>query len=378
MDKNLPIPCVDATLHTCVLTSECVARLRKMKIQLTMVALGVALCGCAGQGERDRLGIEDPTVLKAGIGASQDVAAGAVTQQWLRTYISIASNGEALDALQKRLDKLPADKNTYFRTKAQCWIDAGQAEWHAHDQWGFVEEAVGQAATLTFGMENNAPLSAANPELRTVSTVRPDLWKIVNVIKSDPAIAHCPEAQAPLACAEVELMLAGHYAWRRNFSAAEKSLPAVQGNLRKSAEVALQCARPAALPAPAHIAVAPVTLRADSAFRFDGGDIEALLPGGKQQLNALVAGLQKARGINGLNISGYTDRIGSDAYNQRLSLQRATTVRDYLVKQGVTLPITVRGNGKANPVVGCAQEPSDELKRCLAPNRRVEIDFMRG
>jgi OmpA-OmpF porin, OOP family len=343
-----------------------------------MVALALVLCGCAGHSEREQLGIEDPTVLKTGIGASQDAPAGAVTQQWLSTYASIANKGEALDALQKRLDKLPADKNTYFRTKAQCWIDAGQAEWHAHDQWGFVEEAVGQAAMLTFGLENNTALSAANPELRTVSTVRPDLWKIVNVIKSDPATARCPEAQAPLACAEVELMLAGHYAWTRDFSAAEKSLPGIQGNLSKSAEAALQCAQPGSPPAPAHTAASTITLRADSAFRFDGGGIQALLPGGKQQLDALATGLRKAQGVSGLNISGYTDRLGSDAYNQRLSLQRATTVRDYLVKAGVTLPITVRGNGKANPVVECAQEQGEELKRCLAPNRRVEIDLTRS
>ena len=52
---------------------------------------------------------------------------------------------------------------------------------------------------------------------------------------------HCPQAQAPLACAEVELMQAGHDAWIRSFSSAEKRLPEVQENLRKSAQAALQC-----------------------------------------------------------------------------------------------------------------------------------------
>jgi OOP family OmpA-OmpF porin len=355
-----------------------------MKFQLTMVACALALTGCVSQAERDRLGIEDPTVLKTGIGAAQDTAAGAVTPQWLSTYSQITSGGEALAVLQQRLDKLPGDKNTYFHTKAQCWIDAGQAEWNAHDHWGFVEEAIGQAAMITFGLENNTQLSAANPELRTVSTVRPDLWKIVNVIKSDPATARCPDAQAPLACAEVELMLAGHYAWTRNFPAAEKAIPGIQGNLRKSAEAALQCATPS-LTVPGSVpssvsapAAAPrITLRADSAFRFNGGDVSALLPGGKAQLNAVVAGLQRAKGIRQLNISGYTDRLGGDAYNQKLSLQRALTVKAYLIKRGVTLPITVTGRGKANPMVECTQTKRDDLVQCLAPNRRVEIDFLR-
>lgn len=353
-----------------------------MKFQLTMLTLSIALSGCAGQAARDRLGIDDPTVLKTGIGASQDVAAGAATQKWLSTYAPIANVGDALTALQGRLDKLPVDANPYFRAKAQCWIDAGQEERHEHDQWGFVEEAIGQAAMLSFGLENNTPLSAVNPELRTVSTVRPDLWKIVNVIKRDPATARCSDAQAPLACAEVELMLAGHYAWTRNFSAAEKALPGIQGNLRESAEAALQCAQPsqpANLPAPAptHVAAPTVTLRADSSFRFDGGNIDALLPRGKAQLNAVVAGLYSAKGLSRLNVTGYADRLGNDAYNQKLSLQRAMTVRTYLAKRGVALPIHVQGNGNANPLVECTHEKGEELTRCLAPNRRVEIEFLR-
>jgi OOP family OmpA-OmpF porin len=351
-----------------------------MKFQQTMVACALVLAGCANQAQRDRLGIEDPTLLKTGIGAAQDTASGAVTPQWLSTYAPIASGGEALAALQQRLDKLPVGQNTYFHAKAQCWIDAAQTEWRAHDRWGFVEEAIGQAAMITFGLENDASLSAANPELRTVSTVRPDLWKIVNVIKSDPATARCPEAQVPLACAEVELMLAGHYAWRHDFSAAEKALPGIQGNLRKAAEAGLQCAQPN-IPTPTtptHTPAPDITLRADSAFRFNGSDLAALLPNGKNQLNAVAAGLQKVKGIRQLNISGYTDRLGSDAYNQNLSLQRALTVKAYLVKRGVTLPITVTGMGKTKPVVECDQKDRSALVQCLAPNRRVEIDFVRG
>jgi OmpA-OmpF porin, OOP family len=350
-----------------------------MKFQVTVVACAIALAGCASHTDRDRLGIEDQTVLKTGIGAAQDTASGAVTPQWLSTYAPATRAGDALNALQQRLETLPADKNGYFRTKAQCWIDAGEGEWHAHDKWGFVEEAIGQAATITFGLENNTPLSAANPELRTVSTVRPDLWKIVNVIKSDPVMPACPEAQMPLACAEVELMLAGHYAWTRNFSAAEGTLPGVQGNLRKSAEAALQCAasRTEATRPEAKVHEPDVTLRADSAFRFNGGDVEALLPGGKAQLDALVAALPKAKFIHQLRISGYTDRLGSDAYNRKLSLQRAVTVKNYLIRNGVSLPIATTGMGKANALVECTQRARSELISCLAPNRRVEIDFVR-
>jgi OOP family OmpA-OmpF porin len=214
-----------------------------MKFQLTMLAFALPLSGCADHAARDRLGIEDVTVLKTGIGASQDSAAGAASWQWVSTYAPIVRSRAALASLQWRLDRLPGDKNSYFHAKAQCWIDAGQQTSQAHDHWGFVEEAIGQAALITMGLENGTPLSAANPALRTVSTVRPDLWQVVNTIKADSAIAQCPDAQRPLACGEVELMQAGHDAWARNFTSAEKRLPAIKDNLRKSAETALQCAQ---------------------------------------------------------------------------------------------------------------------------------------
>ncbi|CAE6739074.1 OmpA family protein [Paraburkholderia domus] len=346
-----------------------------MKLRVMMLACALALSGCAQHAARERLGIEDATVLKTGVGASQDEAAGAPTSQWVNTYAPITSSRAALTSLQQRLDQLPGDKRSYFHAKAQCWINVGRETWQANDHWGFLEEAIGQAAMITMGLENGTSLSAANPALRTVSTVRPDLWKIVNVIKSDPATARCPEAQQPLACAEVELIHAGHDAWTRNFPAAEKALPGIQRELQKSAEAALQCAPPQK-----HAPVAPekITLRADSAFRFDSGDEAGMLPGGKEQLDKVMAGLQQVKGFVQLNVNGYTDRLGSDAHNQKLSLQRAQTVRDYLRKRGVTLPITAQGRGKANQLTECAQMKRDELVKCLAPNRRVEIEFVRG
>lgn len=242
-----------------------------MKLQLTVLTFALALSGCADHAARERLGIEDPTVLKSGFGASQDESAGAANGQWVTTYAPIVDSRTALASLQARLDRVPGEKNGYFHAKAQCWLSAAQQTRQAGDHWGFVEEAIGQAAMITISLENGTPLSAANPALRTVSTVRPDLWKIVNAIKADPAIAQCQQAQPPLACAEVELMQAGHDAWTRGFSNAEKRLPEVQDNLHKSAETALQCKQ--ALQMPGSVAAEKaakeppiITLRADSLF----------------------------------------------------------------------------------------------------------------
>lgn len=351
-----------------------------MKIQLTVLACALALTGCVDRAARERLAIGDATVLQTGLGATQDEAAGAVNSQWVTTYAPVVSSRTALVSLQARLDRLPGDTNQYFHAKAQCWVNAAQQARQANDHWGFVEEAIGQAATITMSLEKGAPLSAANPALRTVSAVRPDLWKIVNTIKSDPAVAQCPPAQSPLACAEVELMQAGHDAWIRSFSNAEKRLPEVQDKLRKSAQTALQCAQATQTPVPAQTtAVASpqkIMLQADALFRFNGGNDAAMLPAGRRQLDAVVTRLRKVPGARELKIAGYADRLGNQANNQRLSLQRARTVERYLRTHGVTLPIVALGGGSSNQLVECRQSVREALVHCLAPNRRVEIELV--
>lgn len=78
-----------------------------------------------------------------------------------------------------------------------------------------------------------------------------------------------------------------------------------------------------------------------------------------------------------VSVAGYTDRIGSDAYNLKLSQARAETVANYLVSKGVApQTISATGYGKANPVTGntCdAVKGRKALIACLAPDRRVEI-----
>jgi OOP family OmpA-OmpF porin len=76
--------------------------------------------------------------------------------------------------------------------------------------------------------------------------------------------------------------------------------------------------------------------------------------------------------------TGYTDKIGSDKYNDRLSLRRAQAVKAYLVSQGIEANrIYTEGKGKRNPVVtSCTQKNHKALIACLAPNRRVEVEVV--
>ncbi len=76
-------------------------------------------------------------------------------------------------------------------------------------------------------------------------------------------------------------------------------------------------------------------------------------------------------------VVGYTDRIGSDAYNQKLSEARARTVADFLVGKGLPAgKVAIEGHGEANPVTGTqcdGVKGKNELIACLAPDRRVEV-----
>ncbi|WP_167631368.1 OmpA family protein [Mariprofundus ferrooxydans] len=99
---------------------------------------------------------------------------------------------------------------------------------------------------------------------------------------------------------------------------------------------------------------------------------------GKRALDKFVEGL-KGASFETMVVTGYTDRIGTDEYNQKLSERRANAVRDYLVKFG-GIPadkITARGAGESNPVTkreDCAGKSGNPLITCLAPDRRVEVE----
>lgn len=104
----------------------------------------------------------------------------------------------------------------------------------------------------------------------------------------------------------------------------------------------------------------------DSTFRFNFDSAE--LNQKNRELLSRVAGILLVSKGYGLSVFGYTDDVGSDDYNQQLSVRRAKAVEDYLVKAGIDPAIVnVKGYGKTSPLV----PGTTTLAR--AKNRRVEI-----
>ncbi|MDQ0570047.1 OOP family OmpA-OmpF porin [Variovorax paradoxus] len=154
-------------------------------------------------------------------------------------------------------------------------------------------------------------------------------------------------------------------------------LPAGCGDVLAARPVPVAERLPAAAP-PA--APRKITLGADGLFRFDGSSLADLLPEGRRKLDALVGDIKSSvKSVDAVRITGHTDRLGSNAYNNALSLARANTVRDYLVQAGIAAQnVQVQGKGESEPKVQCAQTARAALIDCLAPNRRVEIEVFGG
>jgi OOP family OmpA-OmpF porin len=125
--------------------------------------------------------------------------------------------------------------------------------------------------------------------------------------------------------------------------------------------------KPAPAPAPAPAVASKVTYAADAFFDFDKA---VLKPEGKAKLDDLTS---KVKGIN-LEVIiavGHTDSVGTDAYNQKLSVARSEAVKAYLVSKGIEKSrVYTEGKGEKQPVA------DNKTAEGRSKNRRVEIEVV--
>ena len=123
---------------------------------------------------------------------------------------------------------------------------------------------------------------------------------------------------------------------------------------------------PAAAPVPATVAT-KVTYAADAFFDFNKSVIK---PEGKAKLDDLV-GKIKDINLEVIIAVGHTDSVGSDAYNQKLSVRRSEAVKAYLVSKGIEKNrVYTEGKGEKQPVA------DNKTAEGRAKNRRVEIEVV--
>lgn len=140
---------------------------------------------------------------------------------------------------------------------------------------------------------------------------------------------------------------------------------------------AIVAATPPAVVAPVPAKPAPrkLSFSADALFAFDKSDLK---PEGRAMLDDLVRQLQGASYDN-ISAIGHTDRLGGNAYNQKLSERRAHAVKDYLVSKSIPASrITSAGKGEMEPITkagDCRGPKSVKVVACLQPDRRVDVEM---
>jgi len=119
-----------------------------------------------------------------------------------------------------------------------------------------------------------------------------------------------------------------------------------------------------------------VTVAADALFDFNKSNLR---PEGKKKLDDVIAKTGKLN-LEVVVAVGHADRIGSAAYNQKLSEKRAAAVKAYMVSKGVPANrIYTEGKGSKQPVTKpgqCKGPKSAKVIQCLQPDRRVDIEII--
>lgn len=306
----------------------------------------------------------------------------------------ILADRQTLESVQQRLRLLNeggVPLSNYPLAKAQCWLDTAKSQYHENDRTGYIEASLAESITIVQALEadKTAQVGLETPLVARSTRLRPDLWAALAQYKSQASTLSC--TARTVACAEVRLVRAGHAEEQTGWRQATPHVQMVEDALRVAAQEAASC--PPALPVAA-AAVAPVVpvapasavqtltretyvILADALFQFDKSRAEDMLPGGRQRLADVAQRLKGYQSIQTLTIAGHTDRLGDDAYNDRLSQARADTVKAYLASLGVQAQtVQARGVGEREPVTqNCADaQPRAALIQCLQADRRVTIE----
>lgn len=343
-----------------------------------MLLTATLVAGTAGAQTQPVLTAPDQRISDRAIAADQ------------QTYASVQARLRAINAGGRPL-------RDYHLAKAQCWLDVSFHEYTRNDRGPFPQAALTEADALARGMENAAtsgqpPLTTDTPLLAGAERLRPDLWAQALGLRGQRGW-RC--AQAKTACAEVELVHAGHEQVQIGWRQAKPYVQIAEDLLAEASALAERCDPPAPPPPPPPVSPppapppppppppTPVELGASVVFNFDrhtAADVRAF---SQQQLQALVEQV-KARGLvaRQLVLIGHADRLNSTGnadYNRQLSEKRAATVRAMLQQLGLpgvdTAAVTQDAAGDSRQVQDCSGRFASpvELQECLLPNRRVEL-----
>lgn len=308
-----------------------------------------------------------------------------------------AKRQSTIDTLKTSTSVQSESSRIYALGKAQCWLNFSEHEFYRNDRSAVVPEALKESDDLLAQL--GAGSAAAGTQTRLIdgsAKIRSDLWDKASALKPTSGF-RC--AAAATGCAEVLLVQAAHnqaqLGWRyaNPYVAMAQDMldyaQAEEAKCRPAPVIAAQPAPPVAPPAPppgsmvAIPKVERITLQAAALFKFNKYSKADLLPEGVVQMDTAIAKLKNYKKVIAIKLVGHTDRLGKDASNYPLSLNRANTVKQYFVASGLdAAKINIEGVSGTAPVKQCDEKTDKSLKKpkalqdCLQPNRRVEITFI--
>ena len=287
--------------------------------------------------------------------------------------------------------------SSYSLSKAQCWLDVSFHEYSRNDRSAFPQLALMESYKITDYLARGGEVtSIENPAARTplinnATRLRPDLWALASQIRQHEGF-RC--AQQTLACGEVELVHGGNEYDQQQWRHAKPYVQIAEDKLGEAWAAAQACVAPppaslAATPPPPKPKLAgdPVppeparlVLEANVLFNFDKRDMGNVRPLTKDRLDALITEITSGRmEATVVNVTGHADisnNTGDNQYNVKLAMDRAETIRNYMVLRGVPETM-INADSKADDmqVKNCEAERKNRLafQECLLPNRRVEV-----
>ena len=144
--------------------------------------------------------------------------------------------------------------------------------------------------------------------------------------------------------------------------------------LHTVSRVAQDCMEVMTAPA---VPVQTYTLSADTLFAFDHSDRAGMTDAGTRAIDLLLSRLsQDYSRIDRVHLIGHADPLGRPERNERLAIERAQTVREYITTTGsLQAPMTAEGRSSREPVVRhCGNTATPQAIACNQPNRRVAVE----
>lgn len=284
---------------------------------------------------------------------------------------------------------------SYSMAKAQCWLDVSLHEYSRNDRSDFPKLAHAESVKIAEYLKQGGDASAsanpamATPMLNDAAKLRPDLWSAAAQLKTHAGWS-CAEQK--VACAEVELVHAGHEFNQQQWRHAQPYIQMAENLIADAQKAAAACV-PAPAPvvaraAPAPVAVVaspapvvPVNATANVLFNFDKRDLGNVRSYTKDQLDGLIAQVKSGSiTVKSIRLIGHADRLNSTGdthYNTKISQDRVETIRAYMVGQGVPSNlISTDFKADGQQIEACTKakfRSNAELQECLLPNRRVEV-----